>query len=72
MVVVMVNFNASRFASATGVPWYVWQELAGQRPGMHRDVEPAVSSMIGGAGPVLPRLAAATWGTRSSRELMSL
>lgn len=67
-----MNFNALSFASATGVPRYAWQELAGQRPGTYRDGQPAVSSMIGGAGSNLPRLAAATWGTRSSRELMSL
>lgn len=69
----MVNFKASRFASCKElVPRYAGQELAGQQPGTYREVQPAVSSMIGDAGSILPRLAAAMWGRWSSRELMSL
>lgn len=65
--VVMMNFKGLE-----GVPRYAWQELAGQRPGTYSDVQCAVSSMIGAAGSILPRLAAETWGKWSSRKLMSL
>lgn len=69
-----VNFIASRFASATGdvCTWVRLAGAAGQRPGKWRGVQPAVSSMIGFEGSLLPRLAAETWGIGSSRELMGL
>lgn len=69
----MMNFKGLEVLPLQlGVPRYAWQELAGQWLGTYSDVQRAVSSMIGAAGPILPRLAAETWGKWSSRELMSL